>query len=99
MRFGAPFSELPPGRQDTVLKIIQEGDVKSPAWGQISAKMFFKQRILHDVATSYFTHPTSWNEIGFGGPASPRGYVRLEANRRDAWEAREDHKAPHHGDR
>jgi hypothetical protein len=25
--------------------------------------------------------------MGFGGPANPRGYVRLYTNRRDAWEA------------
>ena len=26
-------------------------------------------------------------EIGFGGPASPRGYVRMNFDRRDPWEA------------
>ena len=31
--------------------------------------------------------PTAWNEIGFGGPASPRGYVRMGLDRRDPWEA------------
>jgi len=34
-------------------------------------------------------HPASWNEIGFGGPASPRGYVRMNFDRRDPWEAAE----------
>jgi hypothetical protein len=24
--------------------------------------------------------------VGFGGPASPRGYVRLGLNQRDPWE-------------
>ena len=33
--------------------------------------------------------PTAWNEIGFGGPASPRGYVRMDFDRRDPWEAAE----------
>ncbi|MGH6677602.1 MAG: gluconate 2-dehydrogenase subunit 3 family protein, partial [Bradyrhizobium sp.] len=36
-----------------------------------------------------YAHPAAWSEIGFGGPASPRGYVRLGANRRDEWEAAE----------
>ena len=27
--------------------------------------------------------------MGFGGPASPRGYVRMELDRRDPWEAAE----------
>ena len=33
--------------------------------------------------------PTAWSEIGWGGPASPRGYVRLDFNERDPWEAAE----------
>ena len=41
------------------------------------------------VTDAYYAHPTAWNEIGFGGPASPRGYVRLDKNRRDPWEAAE----------
>ena len=97
VRFGATFADLPAGRQDTVLEMLQRGDVRSPAWAGITAQSFFKHRVLHDVTTSYFTHPTSWNEIGFGGPASPRGYVRLEADRRDAWEAEEDRRAVRHG--
>jgi hypothetical protein len=38
---------------------------------------------------AYYSHPTAWSEIGFGGPASPRGYVRMGFNRRDPWEAAE----------
>ena len=37
----------------------------------------------------YYSHPTAWSEMGFGGPASPRGYVRMELDRRDPWEAAE----------
>ena len=95
-RFGTDFADLPAGRQDTVLGMMQNGDVRSPAWGDLPAQAFFKHRVLHDVTAAYYSHPTSWNEIGFGGPASPRGYVRLEANRRDAWEAKENHEAARH---
>ena len=98
VRFNASFADLPVGRQDTLLELIQQGDVRSPAWEAIPAKLFFKHRVMHDVTTSYFTHPTAWNEIGFGGPASPRGYVRLEANRRDPWEAEENHRVAQHAD-
>jgi hypothetical protein len=45
--------------------------------------------VLSDVVSAYYSHPTAWNEIGWGGPASPRGYVRMDFNRRDAWEAAE----------
>ena len=57
--------------------------------GVMPSKLFFDKRVVHDIAGAYYGHPTAWNEIGFGGPASPRGYVRLDANRRDPWEAAE----------
>ncbi|MBN8930014.1 MAG: hypothetical protein BGO51_11105 [Rhodospirillales bacterium 69-11] len=98
VRFGAEFTDLPAGRQDTVLELLQQGDVRSSAWGDLPAQGFFKHRVLHDITVSYYAHPTAWNEIGFGGPASPRGYVRIEANRRDPWEAEEKQGAVHHGD-
>jgi hypothetical protein len=47
--------------------------------------------LLSDIVRAYYGHPTAWNEIGFGGPASPRGYVRMGFNRRDPWEAVEAH--------
>jgi hypothetical protein len=53
------------------------------------ARVFFKERVVSDVVKSYYAHPIAWSEIGWGGPASPRGYVRLQADRRDPWEAAE----------
>jgi hypothetical protein len=43
--------------------------------------------MAHDVVLACFAHPASWSEIGFGGPASPRGYVRTGFDERDPWEA------------
>ena len=53
----------------------------------MSSKDFFKKRMAHDIVLAYYAHPTAWSEIGWGGPASPRGYVRLDFNERDPWEA------------
>ena len=83
------FPELPVTEQDAVLKNIQKGNVKSDKWDKLPAKAFFTKRVLRDIVGLYYAHPTSWNEIGFGGPASPRGYVRMNFNRRDPWEASE----------
>jgi hypothetical protein len=86
-RHGAPFHALPESHQDELLHAIGNGEARSPAWGDMPAQRFFASRVLHDIGSSYYAHPTSWNEIGFGGPASPRGYVRLDFDRRDPWEA------------
>ena len=85
-RLGAPFCDIDPVRQDDLLRAIQTGDAGSTAWGGMPPAKFFKNRLLHDVVAAYYAHPHAWSEIGFGGPASPRGYVRMGFNRRDPWE-------------
>ena len=32
---------------------------------------------MRSVLAAFYSHPWAWNEIGFGGPAYPRGYMRL----------------------
>ena len=86
---GAPFHELGRAQRDELLAAMQEGKLRHQAWGGMPARIFFKERVLPDVVKSYYAHPTAWNEIGWGGPASPRGYARLQADRRDPWEAAE----------
>jgi hypothetical protein len=86
---GRRFAELAPAEQDGLLRQMQEGALKSPAWEGMPVKTFFKQRMAHDIVLAYYAHPTSWSEIGWGGPASPRGYVRMGYNERDPWEAAE----------
>lgn len=87
--FGAVFADLPSQQQDTLLRAIEAGDAHHPAWGDMSAKTFFQSRVLADIVAAYYAFPAAWNEIGFGGPASPRGYVRMDFDRRDPWEAAE----------
>jgi hypothetical protein len=88
-RHGKRFHELESGQQVELLTAIQEGRAHESAWGGMPAAVFFHNRLLHDVVAAYYAHPIAWNEIGFGGPASPRGYVRLNYDRRDPWEASE----------
>ncbi|RBP02824.1 gluconate 2-dehydrogenase subunit 3-like protein [Roseiarcus fermentans] len=88
-RLGARFHALAPDAQDEVLKAAQRGEARSDAWGDMPPAEFFRARLLHDVLGAYYAHPSAWSEIGFGGPASPRGYVRMNFDRRDPWEAAE----------
>jgi Gluconate 2-dehydrogenase subunit 3 len=86
---GHLFHELGGNWQDAVLTAVQNGQVKAEEWAGVPAKLFFQKRVLPDVIGAYYAHPTAWDEIGFGGPASPRGYVRMDFDRRDPWEAAE----------
>ncbi len=86
---GARFHVLPASVRDELLTAMQRGDLKDSAWGGMPCDLFFKSRVAHDIFAAYYSHPAAWNEIGFGGPAAPRGYVRMYFNRRDPWEAAE----------
>jgi hypothetical protein len=88
MRGGA-FHTLSPVEQDALLRAAQDGTLSSPAWQGMASKLFFAKHLLLDIVKAYYSHPTAWSEIGFGGPASPRGYVRMDFDRRDPWEAAE----------
>jgi hypothetical protein len=44
--------------------------------------------LMDDAITEYYAHPMAWAEIGFSGPSSPRGHIRLMPGMRDPWEAR-----------
>lgn len=86
-RHGTAFEALSPCARDALLAGVQRGEVHGPPWDRLPAQRFFTS-LLKTVVGTYYAHPAAWSEAGFGGPASPRGYVRLEAGRRDAWEAK-----------
>jgi hypothetical protein len=89
--YGKPFSRLDAASQDGLLKRMADGDLHHASWGSMPPGQFFKQRLLPDIVHAYWSHPTAWNEIGWGGPAAPRGYVRMGYDERDPWEAAQVH--------
>lgn len=88
---GLSFADLSDEQRDAMLRRMQAGDAPADHWGGLDPQKFFTRRVLVDVPALFYCQPAAWNEIGFGGPASPRGYVRLEGDRHDPWEAAEAH--------
>jgi hypothetical protein len=88
-RHGKGFETLSPGEQDALLSDVQHNRVEGSHWSRLPAGGFFLHHLLKSVVGIYYSHPAAWSEIGFGGPASPRGYARLGLDERDPWEAKE----------
>ncbi|HLG69321.1 MAG TPA: gluconate 2-dehydrogenase subunit 3 family protein [Chloroflexota bacterium] len=88
--FGKSFVDLGPTEQDQVLLTLHDG--KPPAgeeiWKQMAVTHFWVQ-ILSYCCEAYYAHPYAWDEIGFGGPAYPRGYYRLLNGEPEPWEKEE----------
>ena len=89
-RYGSYFISLPHLQQDIILKTIHDGKPEAAAstWKLMSVHRFW-QKIIHDAIDAYYAHPWAWDEIGFGGPAYPRAYMRLERGEAEPWEVEE----------
>jgi len=89
-RYGATLVSLPQRQQDLVLKAIHDGESKAAVaiWKHMSIHRFW-QFLMQDAIDAYYAHPWAWDEIGFGGPAYPRGYIRLERGEPEPWEVQE----------
>ncbi len=88
-RHATSFAGLDAERRDALLTSIEQGDAVGDGWREVPAELFFEWRLLPDIVSAHYAQPSTWSAMGFGGPASPRGYVRLRANMRDPWEAAE----------
>lgn len=82
------FAALAPDAQDAILKAIDDGKTRvADAWTGLPPQRFFRHLALKEIVGIYYVHPAAMSEIGYGGPASPRGYVRLGVDALDPWEA------------
>lgn len=88
--YSQPFVELRPDQQDAALRTLHDGEPPAAheIWEKMSVKHFWLL-LVQDCAAAYYAHPYAWDEIGFGGPAYPRGYMRLENGQREPWEVNE----------
>ena len=76
---GRRFVDLARMQRHSVLQRIDTGRAGGAHWRGMQPKRFFRSVLLKQSVKIYYAHPFAWNEIGFGGPAAPRGYVRLGA--------------------
>ncbi len=89
-RFGRPFLEITHREQEIVLCALHDGRPEGgrEIWQQMSVHRFW-QLLTGDAIDAYYAHPWAWDEIGYGGPAYPRAYIRLERGEPEPWEVEE----------
>jgi hypothetical protein len=87
--FGRAFTELSAEQQDQILERVEDGNPPGEAWQHLSATRFFRAILCLSIVKAYYAHPTAWSEIGYSGPSSPRGHVRIWIGGVDPWEAHE----------
>ncbi len=87
--FGAGFAALTSDQQDQVLEAVRAGNPPGEIWKELPAHRWWIYTALRQITGFYYAHPYAWDEIGFGGPAYPRGYFALNDGAPEPWEPRE----------
>jgi hypothetical protein len=85
------FLDLTSLEQDELLRTLHDAEPRGAEhiWERMPAERFW-MLLVQDAAAAYYAHPYAWDEIGFGGPAYPRPYMRLERGEPEPWEVEEE---------
>ncbi len=88
--YGIAFHHLPTLDQEKLIQSIHDAQPTGGKhlWKQMNIERFWTM-LVSDCCSVYYAHPFAWDEIGFGGPAYPRGYMRLEEGEAEPWEVDE----------
>lgn len=87
-RWGRGFAVLSRSRQARVLQDIRE--LHNSSWRGFPADRLWSLWTRY-ACTAFYSHPWAWDEIGFAGPAYPRGYKNLGLDRLEPFEVRDVH--------
>jgi hypothetical protein len=82
---GRAFAHLISDEQASVIQAVQDLASDDKPWHDWSATHVWSLWTRY-ACTAFYSHPWAWNEIGFPGPAYPRGYLNPGVNARDRWE-------------
>jgi Gluconate 2-dehydrogenase subunit 3 len=77
--------------QAGIVSRFANADLHGGVWETMNVAQAFKVAMRY-VAQAFYSHPWAWNEIGFGGPAYPRGYGAFGSphlGEQESWETEE----------
>jgi hypothetical protein len=85
------FAVLVEHEQHEVVHRFDQGELYGGAWATFNVSRAWSI-VVRYVCEAFYAHPWAWNEIGFGGPAYPRGYAAFgspQLGEEEHWEAKE----------
>ncbi|MGH7641080.1 MAG: gluconate 2-dehydrogenase subunit 3 family protein [Candidatus Dormibacteria bacterium] len=62
--------------QLALVQEFSEGSLSAPSLERLNVKRAWSV-CMRMILSAFYAHPWAWNEIGFGGPAYPRGFMRM----------------------
>jgi hypothetical protein len=87
-RFGGDFASCSWEHQAMLIQAVQ--DRGTDQWHGLDASHVWSLWTRY-ACTAFYAHPSAWNEIGFAGPAYPRGYKNPGIDAREPFEVADAH--------
>ncbi|HEV2257735.1 MAG TPA: gluconate 2-dehydrogenase subunit 3 family protein [Streptosporangiaceae bacterium] len=87
-RNGTPFADAARADQRKLIQAVQ--DLKSADWHGLPAAHVWSLWTRY-ACTAFYAHPFAWAEIGFPGPAYPRGYKNAGVGKLEPFEVGDAH--------
>ncbi len=85
-KFDRSFAQCPAEDQRDLIQAVQ--DAGSGDWHGLHAAHVWSLWTRY-ACTAFYAHPWAWSEIGFPGPAYPRGYKNPGVDGREPFEVRD----------
>ena len=85
-RWRDPFPDASWDEQASIISDIQA--LKDDLWHGMPASQVWSLWTRY-ACTAFYSHPLAWREMGFAGPAYPRGYKNIGVDRREPFEVRD----------
>jgi hypothetical protein len=88
---GGSFAEASEEDRVQIVHLFSKAELYSGVWSELNVNRAWSV-VMRYVVQAFYSHPWAWNEIGFGGPAYPRGYGTFGSphlGEREPWEGDE----------
>jgi hypothetical protein len=70
------FAGLDLEAQEALVEQLSQGTLQSTSLEDLNVQRAWSV-CMRMILAAFYSHPWAWNEMGFGGPAYPRGFMRL----------------------
>jgi len=70
------FAACEPETREAIVGALSEGSLTGGVWDELDVSRAWSV-CMRAILVAFYSHPWAWNEIGYGGPAYPQGYMRL----------------------
>lgn len=85
---GGRYAEAPEEVRVQIVHRFSKAELGDGVWSELDVGRAWGV-VMRYVVQAFYSHPWAWNEIGFGGPAYPRGYSAFGSphlGEREPWE-------------